>query len=55
MLQDLVSEWFIKNLDLIESFSIKDNLTLSKANIFKDDFEDAYEKYSEIFALNQAK
>lgn len=37
---------------LIESFTIKDNLTLSKANIFSDNFEKAYEKYSDIFALN---
>ena len=37
---------------LIESFTIKDNLTLSKANIFSDNFEEAYEKYSDIFALN---
>ena len=37
---------------LVESFSIKDNLTLSKSNIYKDDFKTAYEKYSEIFALN---
>ena len=37
---------------LIESFSIKDNLTLSKANIFTDNFKEAYDKYSEIFALN---
>ena len=37
---------------LIESFTIKDNLTLSKANIFSDNFEEAYEKYSDIFSLN---
>jgi len=37
---------------LIESFSIKDNLTLSKANIFTDNFKEAYDKYSEIFSLN---
>ena len=37
---------------LIESFSIKDNLTLSRSNIHKDDFMTAYKKYSEIFALN---
>ena len=36
---------------LIENFSIKDNLTLSKANIYIDDFEDAFNKYSEIFSL----
>ena len=39
---------------LIESFTIKDNLTLSKANIFSDNFEEAYEKYSEIFTLNSS-
>ncbi len=37
---------------LIESFSIKDNLTLSKSNIYKDDFLKSFKKYSEIFALN---
>ena len=37
---------------LIENFTIKDNLTLSKANIYINDFEDAYEKYSEIFSLS---
>ncbi len=37
---------------LIESFSIKDNLTLSKANIYKDNFKEAYEKYCEIFSLS---
>lgn len=37
---------------LIENFTIRDNLTLSKANIFSDNFEKAYEKYSDIFALN---
>ena len=37
---------------LIESFTIKDNLTLSKASIFNDNFKEAYDKYSEIFALN---
>tara|TARA_Y100000593_G_scaffold4115_1_gene8182 strand:- start:1178 stop:2674 length:1497 start_codon:yes stop_codon:yes gene_type:complete len=37
---------------LIENFTIKDNLTLSKANVYIDDFEDAYEKYSEIFSLS---
>ena len=37
---------------LIESFTIKDNLTLSKASIFNDNFKDAYDKYSEIFALS---
>src|SRR5210317_1297438 len=39
---------------LIESFTIKDNLTLSKANIFSHNFEEAYEKYSEIFTLNSS-
>ena len=37
---------------LIESFTIKDNLTLSKASIFNDNFKVAYDKYSEIFALS---
>ena len=37
---------------LVESFSIKDNLTLSKSNIFKDNFFKSFKKYSEIFALN---
>jgi len=37
---------------LVESFSIKDNLTLSKSNIFKDNFLISFKKYSEIFALN---
>ena len=37
---------------LIESFSIQDNLTLSKANIYKDNFKEAYDKYSEIFSLS---
>ena len=37
---------------LVESFSIKDNLTLSKSNIFKDNFLKSFKKYSEIFALN---
>jgi len=37
---------------LIESFSIKDNLTLSKSNIYKEDFDKAYDKYSEIFSLS---
>ena len=36
---------------LIENFSIKDNLTLSKANIYVNDFEEAFNKYSEIFSL----
>jgi len=39
---------------LIESFTIKDNLTLSKASIFNDNFKDAYDKYSEIFALSSS-
>ena len=37
---------------LIENFTIKDNLTLSKANIYINNFEDAYKKYSEIFSLS---
>ncbi len=37
---------------LIENFSIKDNLTLSKANIFVNDFDDAFNKYSDIFSLS---
>ena len=37
---------------LIESFSIQDNLTLSKSNIYHDDFKNAFEKYSEIFSLS---
>ena len=37
---------------LIESFSIQDNLTLSKSNIYRDDFKNAFEKYSEIFSLS---
>ena len=37
---------------LIESFSIQDNLTLSKANIYQDNFNEAYDKYSEIFSLS---
>ena len=37
---------------LIESFSIQDNLTLSKANIYQDNFKEAYDKYSEIFSLS---
>ena len=37
---------------LIESFSIKVNLTLSKSNIYKEDFDEAYNKYSEIFSLS---
>ena len=37
---------------LIENFSLKDNLTLSKSNIYKEDFDTAYDKYSEIFSLS---
>ena len=37
---------------LIESFSIEDNLTLSKSNIYQNSFKEAYEKYSEIFSLS---
>ena len=37
---------------LIDNFSIKDNLTLSKSNIYIDDFEDAFKKYSNIFSLS---
>ena len=37
---------------LIESFSIQDNLTLSKANIYQDNFKEAYDKYCEIFSLS---
>jgi len=37
---------------LIENFSIKDNLTLSKANIFVNNFDDAFNKYSDIFSLS---
>jgi len=37
---------------LVESFSIKDNLTLSKANIYIKDFEEAFNKYSKIFSLS---
>jgi len=36
---------------LIENFSIKDNLTLSKSNIYINNFEEAFRKYSEIFSL----
>jgi len=39
---------------LIESFTIKDNLTLSKSCIFTNNFNKAYDKYSEIFALNSS-
>ena len=37
---------------LIDNFSIKDNLTLSKSNIYIDDFGDAFKKYSDIFSLS---
>ena len=37
---------------LIENFTIKDNLTLSRANIYINDFEEAFNKYSEIFSLS---
>ena len=37
---------------LIESFSIHDNLTLSKSNIYHDDFSNTFEKYSDIFSLS---
>ena len=37
---------------LIESFSIKDNLTLSKSNIYEASFDEAYSKYSDIFSLS---
>ena len=39
---------------LIENFTIKDNLSLSKANIFLENFKEAYLKYSEIFSLNSS-
>ena len=39
---------------LIENFTIKDNLTLSKANVFLENFKEAYLKYSEIFSLNSS-
>ena len=37
---------------LIENFTIKDNLTLSRANIYINDFEEAFNRYSEIFSLS---
>ncbi|MDA9590173.1 ATP-binding cassette domain-containing protein, partial [Candidatus Actinomarina] len=37
---------------LINNFSIKDNLTLSRSNIYRDNFEEAFEKYSDIFSLS---
>ena len=39
---------------LIENFTIKDNLSLSKANIYLENFKEAYLKYSEIFSLNSS-
>ena len=39
---------------LIENFTIKDNLSLSKANIFLENFKEAYLKYAEIFSLNSS-
>ena len=39
---------------LINNFSIKDNLTLSKSNIYTDNFQEAFEKYSDIFTLSRA-
>ena len=36
---------------LINNFSIKDNLTLSRSNIYRDNFEEGFEKYSDIFSL----
>ena len=38
---------------LINNFSIKDNLTLSKSNIYTDNFQEAFEKYSDIFTLSR--
>ncbi len=37
---------------LINNFTIKDNLTLSKSNIYTDDFNEAFKKYSDIFSLS---
>ena len=37
---------------LIENFTIKDNLTLSRANIYINDFEEAFNRYSDIFSLS---
>ena len=39
---------------LINNFSIKDNLTLSKSNIYTDNFQEAFKKYSDIFTLSRA-
>ena len=36
---------------LIESFSIQDNLTLSKSNIYRDDFKKAFEKYLSLIHI----
>ena len=44
----------LQEFRLIENFTIKDNLTLSKANIFLENFKEAYLKYSEIFSLNSS-
>jgi simple sugar transport system ATP-binding protein len=53
---DLASSYGIgmvhQEFRLIDSFSIKDNLTLSKSNIYQNDFNEAFSKYSNIFALN---
>ena len=53
---DLASSYGIgmvhQEFRLIDSFSIKDNLTLSKSNIYQNDFSEAFSKYSDIFALN---
>ena len=53
---DLASSYGIgmvhQEFRLIDSFSIKDNLTLSKSNIYQHDFSEAFSKYSDIFALN---
>ena len=38
---------------LINNFSIKDNLTLSKSNIYTDNFQEAFKKYSDIFTLSR--
>ena len=53
---DLASSYGIgmvhQEFRLIDSFSIKDNLTLSKSNIYQNDFSEAFSKYSDIFELN---
>ena len=36
---------------LIESFSIYDNLTLSKSNIYHDDFSNTFEKYLSLIHI----